>query len=217
VTKIIDKKSWYKGAKKRWELAEASVRGVLDGHDYIHDIDTENSCWLLDNLIKKGHIKNGSVLDCAAGVGRVSKAVLTKFFDNVDILEQDEKFVAKCHENFANNPKIRNIYQDSMQNFSFKEKYDVIWIQWCLEDLEDQGLIKFLTNCKNALNENGLIVIKDNVAEDHQGAWEREFSKIRSDALYKEVFAQCGLGVLMHYPQPNWPDNLMRISIFVLR
>ena len=218
MTKIINKEAWYNKAKRRWQNTEASKNGVLGGFESVHNVDVENSHHLLNHLINKGIIiHTNSAIDCAAGIGRISKSVLTKYFQNVDILEQDEKFVRACQKEFAANPIVRNIYQDSMQNFVFKNKYDVIWIQWCLEDFEDDGLFSFLTNCKKALNSGGVVIIKDNIVDDLLGELEREFSKIRSDKIYKEIFKKCDFELLIHYHQPNWPKELLNISIFVLR
>src|SRR3989338_8935621 len=158
MTKIIDKESWYNKARRRWQHTEASNAGVLGGFD-VNEVDIAKSRQLLDYLIIKGKINTNSVIDCAAGIGRISKNLLTKYFNNVDILEQDEKFVNHCHKEFARNPIVRNIYHDSLQKFIFKHSYDVIWIQWCLEDLEDDGLFHFLQNCKKALNANGVVII----------------------------------------------------------
>ena len=47
------------------------------------------------------------------------------------------------------------------ENFQFKRKYDLIWIQWCLENLEDDDLRPFLKKCFENLNDDGIIIIKE--------------------------------------------------------
>ena len=49
-----------------------------------------------------------------------------------------------------------------MQNYVPERKFDLFWFQWCIGHLTDAHFISLLKTLKTHLNENGLIVIKDN-------------------------------------------------------
>lgn len=213
----LSKEQMYKKSKEFWSKSESSFSGVLNGNESIHTSDVKTSSELLKGLIKTKKLYPGNVLDCGAGIGRVTSSVLVNFFNECDLLEQDEKFVHYCKENFSNNPKIKNIFQSSLQEFSFTKKYNTIWIQWCLENLEDEDLIQFLTLCKNNLEENGLIIIKENIVFKGSQFSNQDYSKIRSDKYFRDLFSKCGLNIFKHFHHPNWPKDLLKVSIFVLK
>jgi protein N-terminal methyltransferase len=211
-----DKNEWYDKTKNHWENTESSIKGVLGGNDQVHDSDVKTSNELLEGLIKNNIITPIKVLDCGAGIGRVTTNVLQNHFQEIDIMEQDDKYISYCQENFKNNPKIKNIYKSSLQDFTFPTKYNVIWIQWCVENLNDDDLINFLTKCSNNLQENGIIIVKENIISKGTKFWEEDFSKIRSDIVFKQIFQKSGLKIKQHFHHPNWPKDLLKVSIFLL-
>jgi protein N-terminal methyltransferase len=213
---FLDKTDWYEKTKEHWSKTESSIDGVLGGNEYVHEIDVQTSKELLNNLISKKLIYQGSVLDCGAGIGRVTNSILQYYFDEIDIIEQDEKFVSFCKEAFKNNKRVKNIYQSSLQDFIFQRKYNVIWVQWCLENLDDDDLVTFLKNCRNNLEDDGKIFIKENIITKGSMFWEEDYSRIRSDILFKEIFRKSGLKIIKHMHNPNWPKELLEVSIFLL-
>ena len=88
----FDKEFLYNQSAKRWQKAEASLDGIMDGFASVHEIDAKDSCLTLENLIANNQINPTYAIDCAAGIGRVSQHVLTKYFSKIDILERDKKF-----------------------------------------------------------------------------------------------------------------------------
>jgi protein N-terminal methyltransferase len=86
----------------------------------------------------------------------------------------------------------------------------------CLENLEDDDLIRFLTNCRNNLEEDGRIVIKENIINKGVQFWAEDFSKARSDILFKEIFLKSGFKIIKHIHYPSWPKDLLDVSIFLL-
>lgn len=215
------KEIWYSKTKEFWEKSEATISGILEGNDIVHNSDVKTSCELIEGLILTNKLTPGIVLDCGAGIGRVTSNVLLNYFEKVDLMEQDEKFCGKCKENFQGNDKIRHIFQKSFQDFNFsngKEQllYDVIWIQWCVENIDDDDLHEFLTKCKYSLNKNGLIIVKENIVAKGRMFIQEDYSKVRSDIIFKEVFNKAGFKILKHFHHPNWPKDLMKVSVFVL-
>jgi protein N-terminal methyltransferase len=213
---FLDKEDWYEKTKSHWANSDTSLEGVLGGNAHVHDIDIESSKELLDKLEKKKLITTGSVLDCGAGIGRVTNSLLQYYFDSIDIVEQDEKFVEFCKEAFKNNTKVKNIYRSSLQDFIFQRKYNVIWIQWCLENLDDSDLITFLGRCRDNLEVDGRIFIKENIVDKGAICFEEDSSRVRSDIMFKDFFLKSGLKILKHMHHPNWPKDLLNVSIFLL-
>ncbi len=216
-----NKELWYSKTKEFWEKSEPSISGILEGNDIVHNSDVKTSCELIEGLILTNKLNPGVVLDCGAGIGRVTSSVLANYFEKVDLMEQDEKFVEKCRENFKGNNKIRHIFQNSFQNFSFsdgKEQllYDVIWIQWCVENIDDDDLHEFLVKSRQSLKNNGLIIVKENIVAKGRMFIQEDYSKVRSDIIFKEIFNKAGLKVMKHFHHPNWPKDLMKVSVFVL-
>lgn len=214
-----DKSDWYNKAKEFWAKSEATINGVLGGEDQVNVIDVKCSCELLEGLIKTGKLYANRVIDCGAGIGRVTSSVLLNYFKECDIMEQDVKYVGFCRDAFKNEEKVKNIYQSSFQNFIFEKdrKYNLIWIQWCLENLDDDDLKEFMVKCKNALDKDGLVIVKENIVMKGYHFSESDFSKQRSDLIFKDIFNISGLKIIKHFHHPNWPMDLMKVSIFVLK
>ena len=158
-----NKKDWYKKREEHWSSLEPNLKSVLGGYEDSQLPDVKCSCELLNGLILTKQLNPISCLDCAAGIGRVTEHVLSNFFKEIDLFEKNKLFIEKCKIKFSDNDKIKNIYNSSLENFEFKKKYDLIWIQWCLENLEDEDLIPFLKKCYENINDNGIIIVKENL------------------------------------------------------
>jgi protein N-terminal methyltransferase len=60
-----------------------------------------------------------------------------------------------------------------LQEFVFGEKYDCIWVQWCLCYLTDDDCLTFLerardslVECPDSSHKSGLMFIKENIADE---------------------------------------------------
>ena len=223
-------KNWYEIRKKHWETKEPTLESVLGGWEDTHFPDIKCSNELLNGLILTNKLNPNSALDCACGIGRVTQFVLCNFFNEIDLFEKDEKFVNKTKEIFKNNKKVKNIICSGIENFEFKRKYDLIWIQWTLENIEDYDLVPFLKKCKENLNDNGIIIIKENYYfdiedeknnnEEHNKIFEyskEDFSKQRLDSFYINLFVNNGFKIIHHFINPNWPEKIMPLIVYVLQ
>lgn len=56
-----------------------------------------------------------SSADVGAGIGRISKLLLSRFFDHVDLLEVTQKFLEVAKKDLANIEQVKNFYCSSMQ------------------------------------------------------------------------------------------------------
>lgn len=213
----IYKANWYNLSKARWEATSAEIKSVAGDFKGTHESDVEISCGLISDLIKENNLQTHRVIDCGAGIGRVTQYVLLNFFSNIDILERDEKFIKYCRKNFANNKSIANIYHESLESFKYSNNYDLIWIQWCVEELMDDDLTNFLIRSKNALNKNGLIVLKENIISDGRAFWQSIHQKIRSPELFAKIIKDCDLEIIKYYVQKDNLNEILDVGIFVLR
>ena len=226
-----EKVNWYKKREAHWASKEPVLLSVLGGFEKSHLPDVKCSCELLNGLILTKQLKPGNALDLAAGIGRVTEFVLCNFFKEIDLVEKDKKFIDKCKVKFSSNDKIKKIYMESLENFKFERKYDLIWIQWCLENLEDEDLEPFLKKCYDNLNDDGIIIVKENLYNvEGEGEEEEEeeednyqfkyseldYSKQRPDAFYINLFIKNKFKIKLHFLNPNWPEDMMPLCVYVL-
>ena len=229
-------KKWYKKRKDYWKSKDASLNSVLGGFEESHLPDVKCSNELLNGLILSKQLKPGIVIDCGAGIGRVTEYVLSNFFEEIDLLEKDEKYIEKCKLKFYDNKKVKDIYMSSLESFKFKKKYDLIWVQWCLENIEDEDLDFFLNECYTHLNDEGLIIVKENLFNNDEDEIEEEeeddkkkkdndleyqysdldYSKQRPDAFYINLFIKNKFKIKLHFLNPNWPKEMMPLCVYVL-
>ena len=232
---------WYKKREEHWSSVEPNLASVL-GDEKIQLPDVKCSCELLNGLILSKQLNPISCLDCAAGIGRVTEYVLSNFFKEIDLFEKDKVFIEKCKKKFIGNDKIKNIYNSSLEKFEFNKKYDLIWIQWCLENLEDDDIKPFLKKCYDNLNDDGIIIVKENlynINEDEENEdsekenkkieskkednknyeykySDLDYSKQRPDVFYINLFLECNFNIKLHFLNPNWPESLMPLCVYVL-
>lgn len=210
----------YEKSKNYWSNVPASVNGMLGGFSSLTNKDIKDSDLFLRKLFQmKDGPSNDRVLDCGAGIGRITKNLLCKHFKCVDMLEQDEKFLeeAKLKCRGAN---VKNFYCSGLQEFTPTEnqKYDVIWIQWVLGYITDDDLVAFLKKCSKLLNTNGIIVVKENISQDNEGEIDSEDSSItRSFVQFCIIFQQAKLICKANRTQKNFPSGLYKVEMFALQ
>lgn len=143
---------FYSNAVQYWSEIPPTIDGMLGGFGFISQIDVRDSRLLLKQLFNsKAPPGKNHVLDCGAGIGRITKHLLVDFFDKVDLVEQNPTFLKQANEYLGSKleGKIGTCYSVGLQSFKPEEnKYDVIWIQWVLGHLTDADLITFLKSCQ---------------------------------------------------------------------
>lgn len=88
-------------------------------------------------------------MDVGAGIGRVTKALLSDYFKKTDLLEQSTNLADKAKENLSNLSKLKkgnelgDIHKKSCRDFLFPRKYDCIWTNWVFGYLLDCDMLKF--------------------------------------------------------------------------
>ncbi|XP_024084308.1 N-terminal Xaa-Pro-Lys N-methyltransferase 1 isoform X3 [Cimex lectularius] len=210
--------SFYEQAKKYWKMVAPTIDGVLGGFGYVSDVDIKGSQNFLDMIFgQKNPPKKGRALDCGAGIGRVTKEILIKLFNKVDLIDQNENFIIKARENLGGSDELGLLYIGGLQNFKMEFKYDLIWCQWVLAHLTDKDLICFLKNCKNSLNKNGVIVIKENVSPKHTELDQTDSSITRPLVKFLSLFKKAGLEPFSLETQTGFPEKVYTVKLIALR
>ncbi|GMH01414.1 hypothetical protein Nepgr_003253 [Nepenthes gracilis] len=226
VHKRID---WYRHGVGYWNGVEASVNGVLGGYGRVSDADIKSSeaflLSLLPNLFDDGG-KNGHLvaLDCGSGIGRVTKSLLIRYFNEVDLVEPVSHFLEAARNSLApenlmlqEGHQATNFFCVPLQEFAPEiGRYDVIWIQWCIGHLTDNDFISFFNRAKAGLKAGGIFILKENIARSGFVLDKEDRSVTRSDLYFKELFQQCGLHVYRSKDQRGFPKELFAVKMYAL-
>ncbi|MDR3548581.1 MAG: methyltransferase domain-containing protein [Candidatus Pacebacteria bacterium] len=213
---VGSKDEWYKRGNEYWNNVPRDASGMLQGWTQVCEPDIKCSFAFLSKLIKEGKLKPGKALDCGGGVGRVSKELLTKFFDIVDIVDQAPNLIEKAKTSIGS-PRMRNFFVSGLQDFAFAEKYDCIWIQWVLMNLTDDDMVKFLARCKESLAPGGLICAKENEKAVGFIVDKEDYSITRSKAMHMKIFEAAGLKIVDSVEQPEFPPELIPVMLYALQ
>ncbi|CAI5471090.1 unnamed protein product [Closterium sp. Yama58-4] len=94
----------------------------------------------------------------------------------VDLVEPVRHFIDAARHHLTSPPssaaspaashRAVNFFCCPLQEFSpDAERYDVVWVQWCIGHLTDADLIAFLRRCLAGLRRGGMIVLKENTCQ----------------------------------------------------
>ncbi|KAK4488072.1 hypothetical protein RD792_003814 [Penstemon davidsonii] len=157
----LKKSQWYSDGVGYWQGVEATVDGVLGGYAHVNEPDIKGSEAFFNTILaeKFPDISTGRrlvALDCGSGIGRVSKNLLIRYFNEVDLLEPVSHFLDAARINLApenlmvtEDYKAVNFFCVPLQEFTPEPKrYDVIWVQWCIGHLSDDDFVSFFKRAK---------------------------------------------------------------------
>lgn len=123
--------------------------------DKFMDLDLYNDTY--DFICKSITIDKSKLLEIGCGPGNITRYLLSKRPDfdiyGIDIAPNMIELAKK------NNPTARFAIMDSRQLDEIKAKYDGIICGFCLPYLSQTDAQKFIADCYNLLNEDGLIYI----------------------------------------------------------
>ncbi|KAJ4702851.1 alpha N-terminal protein methyltransferase 1-like [Melia azedarach] len=200
------KTQWYREGVSYWEGVEASVDGVLGGFGNVNEADIKGSEAFLQTLFSErfpdaGRNQHLVALDCGCGIGRITKNLLIRYFNDVDLLEPVLLIFFVFH--------FRSLLQ-------IPGKYDVIWIQWCIGHLTDDDFVSFFKRAKVGLKPGGFFVLKENIARSGFVLDKEDRSITRSDVYFKELFSRCGLHIYKSKDQKGFPEELFAVKMYAL-
>lgn len=158
-------------------------------------------------------------LDCGAGIGRVTKNLLMNEFQQVDLIEQDEKFCLKARETLESSERLGEIYNMGLQDFDDNgKKYDIVWSQWVQGHLIDDDLVRFFKRVTTVLDINGMIVVKENFTKGHETIKDETDSSVtRPLTQFKNLMKQSGLKIVKEARQTNFPKSLFPVYMLAMR
>ncbi|XP_054030374.1 N-terminal Xaa-Pro-Lys N-methyltransferase 1 isoform X2 [Dryobates pubescens] len=181
---------FYSKAEKYWKDVPATVDGMLGGYGHISSIDISSS-----------------------------RKFLQRFLRTVDMVDVTEDFLTKARSYLGEEGRrVRNYFCCGLQDFIPEPNaYDVIWIQWVIGHLTDNHLSEFLRRCRAGLRPNGIVVIKDNMAQEGVIMDDVDSSVCRELAVVRRLIRSAGLRLLAEERQENFPDEIYHVYTFAMR
>ncbi|KAF3909227.1 hypothetical protein ABW20_dc0103448 [Dactylellina cionopaga] len=209
-----------------WNSIPSTVDGMLGGYPQVSRMDLQTSSNFLAKLkphmpVPEDGVKRGA--DCGAGIGRITKGLLLKHLDTVDIVEPIKKFTEELllASDLPDHGKLGDVYNVGLEAWQPEEgKYWCIWNQWCLNHLTDADLTAYLSRCAKALTPGGLIFVKENNTNGIENVFDSEDSSItRTDDNFRQIFGEAGLMVLKSELQRGFPEKLklFPVRMYALR
>lgn len=223
---------WYKKAEQWWvDNCPPTVNGVLGGFAELDLPDVKDSTMLLnharENLKGKGNepMRWERCLDGGAGIGRVTKNLLSNFFEKVDLVEGNQRLLDTVPEFLGSEPgkreRLGELFCSTLQDFCPAEgQYDCIWIQWVVIYLTDADFVKLLRRCIRGLRPGGMIFIKENVLTAGSSDLlkdEDDSSVSRSNRLMRHIFLQADLEIVEEKTQTDWPSGMFPVMMYAMR
>jgi len=216
---MADSQINHQDARDYWQSIDADVNGMLGGFPYISKVDLQGSKNFLAKLGigGKSERKVERAVDCGAGIGRITEGLLLGIAGNVDIVEP----IAKFSDNLKGKDGIGRIFNVGLEDWSPQEsgesKYDLIWNQWCLGHLTDAQLTTYLEKCQNVLNEDGLIIVKENLSTSGEDVFdELDSSVTRCDQKFRDIFEKARLRIKKTEIQKGLPKELYPVRVYAL-
>lgn len=80
----------------------------------------------------------------------------------MDVIEPVTKFT----DMLRGKPGVRDVFSVGLEGWEPTEctSYGLIWTQWCVGHLTDEQLVRYLERCTDALEPDGIIVVKENLS-----------------------------------------------------
>jgi protein N-terminal methyltransferase len=219
-----------KAAIEYWSNISADVNGVLGGYPLVSRVDLQGSSNFLAKLRRKSKVyserrKLDHVVDCGAGIGRVTKGFLSKVAHTVDIVEPVVKLTevitkGEDFEELREKKIIGSVFNVGLESWTPEVQYDMIWNQWCLGQLTDAQLLEYFRRIKVKVKPGGWIVVKENMSSDPWGQDifdETDNSVTRSDQKFRELFEKAGLKLIATEVQRGFPKELFAVRSYALQ
>ncbi|MCJ1471743.1 Alpha N-terminal protein methyltransferase 1 [Lambiella insularis] len=205
-----------------WNSIPPTVSGMLGGFQQISSTDLHGSALFLAKL--RPHpppplLARG--VDCGAGIGRVTAGFLSKVCEVVDVVEPVAKFAREVpSREMGGAGRLGKVYVLGLQEWVPRERYDLVWNQWCVGHLTDRELVAYLGRVRGAVKEGGWVVVKENLSTDGEG---RDLfdgvdnSVTRTDEKFRRLFAESGFEVVRTELQKGFPQGLYPVRIYALQ
>ncbi|KAK6458398.1 alpha-N-methyltransferase NTM1 [Scheffersomyces xylosifermentans] len=227
---VADSQINYNDAIEYWSSVPASVNGVLGGfgeQTAVPKADIVGSTTFLKKLQTRMQCPEGYeklTIDMGAGIGRITRDLLWKVSDKVDLLEPVKPFVQQMENELvgvAKRGKLGDIYDIGMQDWAAspekRGRYWLVWCQWCVGQLPDAELVQFWIRCREALMPNGTLIVKENIAPVEDIFDETDSSVTRTDEKFRELFVYAGFKLIASDVQKGLPKELYPVRMYCLK
>ncbi|CAE7565630.1 nol10 [Symbiodinium sp. CCMP2456] len=153
----VNENWWVKGYEGR-----VSLEGTMIGDEASQE-DVQHSQDFLRKALEGMLDDPCSALDCGAGIGRVTKAVLLPAVTgSVTLVDQSERWLQTAKKYLECEADRCHFIQCRLETYRPSSSFDVIWIQWTLQYLTDEDVVHLLQNLSAGLTSQGVIVLKEN-------------------------------------------------------
>lgn len=232
VVAVTGLRGWYAQGADYWEgeSIPADESGVLGGQQHIAPWDVEESLAFIQALQDVHGIKTHACLDCGAGIGRVTRDVLSRRFDIVDLLEQSPKMITQAKIELAAAHEagrvghflcagvqdvVRAIERTRGMAALLPRVYSCVWLQWVVGCVTDVDLVDFFRACQYLLEPGGVVIIKDNFcAPRHAFEYDADDASIvRSRAYFDEILRHGRLSIIHSQRQLKWDKELVPVDM----
>lgn len=205
-----------------WSGHPPTVNSMLGGYPQISRADLRGSTAFYAKLLRKHPpVASGKLVigvDCGAGIGRITAGFLSTVCDVVDFVEPVEAFALELKKQpMEGKGSVGKGWVESLEDWTpEKDRYDLIWIQWCTVYLTDTQLVGCLKRCRDAINvPDGWIVVKENTSKsiklggDGKDVYDEDDSSVtRSEDKLLKLFDEAALNVLAQETQRGFPRSL---------
>jgi len=225
---------WHARNVHFWRQQRSDLRGATGGGVSRADLAFTNK--VVDDLMRRrSGLRFRRALDCGAGIGRVTDAVLRKCCEHVDLLEFVKRHLDVARARLPAHGKAGctfGFHCSSVQKFAIKtDSYDLVWCQWLLMYLTDSDAIDFLTRARRGLAEGGFMLLKENVSlgdlatyfDDKSGdLWDEDTSAggpvscVRTPMHYEALIMQAGLQVVEMWQQADSTGDNVDMALWAL-
>nr|CAG4712575.1 unnamed protein product [Naegleria fowleri] len=220
---------FYKKATEYWkEKVTNDIDGMLGGFTHVHERDVKESSSFLKKVLKdvtparEGEKPFLYCLECGSGNGRVTKNLLSQYFDYIDCEDVNEEFLIRAKEECA---KIKETFAVGLQELhtvfkdTKKPKYHCVWIQWCSCFVTDQDFIKLMELFYDLLYDGGILCFKENIAADCFVVDEDDGSLTRSNDHYCYLFSkvESKFTLIENVKQKHWEKGLFALRMYCLK
>lgn len=155
------------------------------------------------NLNKHMGLKQGaSFLDLGGGTGRMGIS-FSKKIEKVTVVDFSKELL-KIGEKFCKKNNINNVefVQGDITEFETNIKYDVVFIGGVLMCLNDQEALHVLRLAKKALKKEGILIIRDSVAEKKTIS-KTSYAIYREKNSHKDLILKAGFSVQKEFISYN--------------
>ena len=132
---------------------------------------------------------------------------------NPDFLNEAKEYLGE------ESSRIEKYICCGLQDFVPEEgRYDVVWSQWVLGHLTDEDLVTYLKRSRKGLNENGIIVIKENFTNSETPDFdENDSSFTRNRQEFVELIHKAELKIILEEKQQHFPKDIYEVRMLALR